>query len=60
MAPKILKLSKGTKLLKRMNIYQMTTSFLNTLEFMFDQILQIIKDITDQGHVILLIFKICF
>ena len=60
MAPKILKLSKGTKLLKRMNIYQMTTSLLNTLEFTFDQILQMIKDISDQGRVILLIFKICF
>ena len=60
MAPKILKLSKGTKLLKRMNIYQMTTSLLNTLEFTFDQILQMIKDTSDQGHVILLIFKICF
>ena len=58
MAPKILKLSKGTKLLKRMNIYQMTTSLLNTLELTFDQILQMIKDISDQGHVILLIFKI--
>ena len=58
MAPKILKLSKGTKLLERMNIYQMTTSLLNTLELTFDQILQMIKDISDQGHVILLIFKI--
>ena len=58
MAPKILKLSKGTKLLKRMNIYQMTTSLLNTLELTFDQMLQMIKDISDQGHVILLIFKI--